>query len=348
MAVETYKFLTLEQIEHFMTYGWVSIPEAFTREQAKGWTKDLWVRLGYDEKDPSTWILEKINMPVINTVDVREFAPKAWGAICELSGGEDRVAEISRHWGDNFIVNFGKAKLKGRIVGPRDVDNWHVDGDSFIHHLDSPNQGLLVIPCITDVLENGGATYICPDGIKVVAQHLHDNPEGVTPYMARRGEENKGHELQWFCHQIKDASKCNLFQQMTGKCGDVVLMHPLMMHSASRNSLHIPRVITNPFVCLKEPFNFNRQDPREYSLIEKKTLKELGVEALPDWKIKGSRETLTPGRVAIHEKMKELELQRLAGEDVGPVADSGVEVHREVVKGLVWEKPEQTMTAQKV
>lgn len=96
MAVETFDFLTPEQIEHFMTYGWISIPSAFTREQAQAWTEDLWTRLGYDEKDPSTWILEKINMPVINTIDVRSFAPKAWGAICELSGGEDRVAEISR------------------------------------------------------------------------------------------------------------------------------------------------------------------------------------------------------------------------------------------------------------
>lgn len=122
-------------------------------------------------------------------------------------------------------------------------------------------------------------------------------------------------------------------------------MNPLIMHSASRNSLYILKVITNLFIGLKEPFNFNREDPREYSLIEKKTLKELGVKALPDWKIKGTRETLMPGRVAIHEKMKELELRRLAREDVGPVADSGVEVHREIVKGLVWKKPEQVMTA---
>ncbi len=110
--------------------------------------------------------------------------------------------------------------------------------------------------------------------------------------MARRGEEHNWHEFQWFCQQIKDPEKCGLFQQMTGKCGDVVLMHPFMMHSASRNSLHVPRVITNPFVCLKEPFNFDRADPREYSLVEKKTLKELGVDSLPNWKIKGNREVL--------------------------------------------------------
>ena len=340
MAVNKYQFLTADQVEHFMDYGWVSISNCFTTEQAEQWTKDLWTRLGYDRDNPSTWVLEKINMPMINSIDAREFAPRAWGAICELCGGEERITERSRDWGDNFIVNFGKPKLKGRIIGPREVDNWHVDGDNFIHYLDSPEQGLLVIPCITDVLENGGATYICPDGIGVVAKHLHDNPQGVTPYMARRGEEDQWNEFQWFWEQIKDTEKCKLFQQMTGKCGDVVLMHPLMMHSASRNSLHIPRVITNPSVSLKEPFNFNRNDPREYSLVEKKTLKELGVTNLPTWKIHAPRERLTPGREGIHARMKELELRRLAGENVGPVADTGVEVHREVVTGLVWKKPD--------
>jgi hypothetical protein len=49
--------------------------------------------------------------------------------ICELSGGEDRIADVCHQWGDNFIVNFGKEKLKGRFVGPRELDNWHVDGD---------------------------------------------------------------------------------------------------------------------------------------------------------------------------------------------------------------------------
>ncbi|CZR53657.1 uncharacterized protein PAC_03537 [Phialocephala subalpina] len=339
MAIEKYEFLTPDQIDHFMTYGWISIPTCFTESQASQWTKDIWTRLGYSKTDSSTWALEKINMPTHKSIDARSFAPKAWGAICELCGGEDRIADISRQWGDNFIVNFGNEELKGVVVGPRELDNWHVDGDHFIHYLDSPEQSLLVIPCFTDVLEDGGATYICPDGIGVVAKYLRDNPEGVTPYMARRGEEHGWHDFQWFCEQVMDSKKCNLFQQMTGKCGDVVLMHPLMMHSASRNSLHVPRVITNPCVRLKEPFNFNREDPREYSLVERKTMKELGVKGLLNWKIKGERENLRPQRENIHARMKELELRRLAGEDVGPVGDTGVEVHRELVKGLVWKAP---------
>ncbi|KAL7921417.1 hypothetical protein ACQKWADRAFT_125957 [Trichoderma austrokoningii] len=91
---------------------------------------------------------------------------------------------------------------------------------------------------------------------------------------------------------------------MTGECGDIVLMYPLpefSTHTQGHNQ---------PLCMLEEPFDFNQLDPREYSLIEKKMLKELGVEALPDWKIPGMRETLTPGQEAIHE-IKELELRRL-------------------------------------
>jgi len=164
-----------------MTYGWISISDCFTKEQAEEWAKDLWTRLGYDKNDSSTWVLEKINMPLLKYIDARELALKAWGAICELSGGEDRIEDICRQWGDNFIVNFGN---------------------------------------------------------------------------------------------------------------------------------------------------------------ERKTLKELGVDSLPNWKIKGERETLRPERENIHARVKELELRRLGGKNVGPVGDTGVEVHRELVKGLVWKKPE--------
>ena len=53
-----------------------------------------------------------------------------------------------------------------------------------------------------------------------------------------------------------------------------------MLHSASKNHLRALRIITNPAVALKEPFNFNRENPEEYSLVERKTLRELGVDRL--------------------------------------------------------------------
>ncbi len=45
-------------------------------------------------------------------------------------------------------------------------------GDFFIHFLDSPEQGLLVIPLYTDIHPNGGGTWICSEGPKRIGKHL--------------------------------------------------------------------------------------------------------------------------------------------------------------------------------
>jgi len=68
-----------------------------------------------------------------------------------------------------------------------------------------------------------------------------------------------------------------------------------MLHSASRNLLRTLRIITNPPVSLKSPFNYNRANPEDYSLVEQKTLRDLGKPAgLGNWKIAGPRERIVP------------------------------------------------------
>lgn len=64
--------------------------------------------------------------------------------------------------------------------------------------------------------------------------------------------------------------------EFTGNMGDVYLVHPFMLHSAGKNHLRIPRIITNPQVSLKEPFKLERKDG-DYSLVEQKTLRALGM-----------------------------------------------------------------------
>jgi hypothetical protein len=126
--------------------------------------------------------------------------------------------------------------------------------------------------------------------------------------MVPRGEHSKHEKLGWYCDIVK---KCSNFHEMTGKIGDVILMHPLMVHSASRNSLRIPRIITNPPVSLNEPFNFDRENPEEYSLVELKTLQALGKEGLQGWKATGPRETIVPERMRNAIEMKRLEMERV-------------------------------------
>ncbi|KAK0621187.1 hypothetical protein B0T17DRAFT_508561 [Bombardia bombarda] len=304
--------LTPEEREHFINHGWIKIPGAFTKEQAETITGNVWTRLGMSPTDKSTWTRLRTNMPSHSNFDASQFAPRAWAAICELCGGEDRVASWSKMWKDSLIVNLGTALGEGRPVPPHKLDGWHCDGDFFVHFLDSPEQGLLVIPLFTDIIPEGGGTVICPDAIPKVAQHLYDHPEGVSPRMTPRGGTDFKQEqnLNWFNGVAKS---CSTFVEATGKAGDVYLLHPLMLHSAASNAMRNVRIITNPPVALNKPFCFDREDG-DYSPVELATLKALGRDRLEGWKITSPRERVVPERIRIQERMKMEELQRLEEE----------------------------------
>ena len=71
-------------------------------------------------------------------------------------------------------MNLGSPEWAGTSVRRKEksLDGWHVDGDFFVHFLDSPEQGLLVIPIFTDIEEDGGGTMVAPEGIGKVAKWL--------------------------------------------------------------------------------------------------------------------------------------------------------------------------------
>ncbi|KAJ7749190.1 hypothetical protein B0H16DRAFT_892215 [Mycena metata] len=306
--------LSAEQKAHFLTHGFIHLHQCFSRESSEAFTAHLWTRLGMSPTDKSTWHTERINMPSHTSVLVSEFAPKAWSAICELVGGADRISDATKVWKDSFIVNLGKEAQDA--VPFRDLDGWHVDGDFFHHFLDSPEQALLVIPIFSDIRPGGGGTAICTDGIGVVARHLYANPKGVTPWMYVRGTpESTGPDRLSFYSSIvqnRELSSDASFHEMTGEVGDVYLLHPLMVHSATKNATRVPRVITNPPVALKEPFIFDRERKGEFSLVEQKTLQELGhPEGLSGWKVECERDGFVPRRIKIQEEMKERERERL-------------------------------------
>jgi hypothetical protein len=207
---------------------------------------------------------------------MRDFCPKAWSAICELCGGEDRidtgatstpgldssVSDISLSViNDGFIVNVGskpdaakwkEAATQGtpqgsdgltpaqqKLLDPHDRDNWHVDGDFFHHFLDSKEQALLPIVLFKDINIGGGGTMICPDAIPTMASHLAAHPEGVMPDMTEienRKTPYKDFDHAFFDAAVKPVAK-EKFKTAVGKAGDIYLLHPLMVHSAAPNYL---------------------------------------------------------------------------------------------------------------
>ncbi|ORX37947.1 hypothetical protein BD324DRAFT_623919 [Kockovaella imperatae] len=306
-----YKFLTDEQVESFMRDGYIKLEGAFSKEKAEAWKQDAWIRLDMDPNDMSTWNREWINMPVIRSEKIEDFSPVAWGAMLELIGGIERLRMDRDSWGDNFIVNLGTPEThNAEPPHPRDLDAWHCDGDSYKHFLDSPEVALLMIPLFSKVESKGGCTFISPDATTKIIEFLRDHPEGVgggdgAPWKPTPGEMVKA------SHQ---------FIECTGEPGDVFLCHPLMMHTKSQNNTRVPRFMINPWAALNEPHKFKRDNTDDYSLVELKTLKELGrtPEEGYDFRATTERKAAPSKRHGIQAEWKRQELERLARAGIVP------------------------------
>lgn len=169
MAPQQYKSLAPDEVEHFLTHGWIKVENAIEPQYIERFMKDFWARLDYDEHDKSTWKEEYVSLTRHREVRMEEFCPKAWGKIIDIVGGEDRLDPVrERYAGDAFIINFGtEERAKETPIAPQDKTTWHIDDDWYRLFLDSSGNALTVIHCYTDVLgDNGGGTTLCEDGIK--------------------------------------------------------------------------------------------------------------------------------------------------------------------------------------
>ncbi len=252
--------LTPEQREQFLSEGFTVVQGAFPRADAIAWVREECARAGLRPGRPETWTKEYDRIETQRRVKLEEYAPAAWEASCDLMGGRERVA--NRAGIGLFAVNFRQGADKPYQPASADVPGWHKDGWKFRHFLDSPEQGLLGIPLMTDVLPEGGGTFIAADSVGPVARYLAAHPEGMMPDGFTR----------W-----RLLAECHDFREITGEAGDFFLLHPYLLHAVSQNRLRRPRAICNILYELKEPMNFHRADG-DYSPVEEAILRGLGVD----------------------------------------------------------------------
>ena len=80
-------------------------------------------------------------------------------------------------------------------------------------------------------------------------------------------------------------------------------------------------------MSLAAPFQFDRADPADYSLVELKTIQDVGgPERLRGWAATGERERFAPARLAMKQRHYE--------EEVGRLRDLGIEVGGEPVSQM--------------
>lgn len=130
-----YKHLTPEDQRHFVAHGWLRVPGAIKQKYIDEWMSDLWVRLGYDPNDKSTWKEEYTKLPRHREVPAAEFCPEAWAKMCEIVGGEDAIDPVrERYYGDQFICNFGSEARAKQTEDTKyeDLTGWHIDEDWYV------------------------------------------------------------------------------------------------------------------------------------------------------------------------------------------------------------------------
>ncbi|MEQ6204817.1 phytanoyl-CoA dioxygenase family protein [Sulfitobacter sp. HNIBRBA2951] len=213
-------------VEAFLRQGIVKIPNAL--DFGSGTLLNTWreeVALGLSNTPPGL-----VAPTPTKKVVLSEVAPDLW-ALCEaLLGGHDAVE-------DAWLTNGPVAN-----IGPNleQAFGWHIDGDFFRHFINSPEQGLLMIVLWTDVNVSSGPTQVILDSIGPIARALNANPEGVwqmdLPY----------NEI------VSDSQGA---APIVGQAGDVFLMHPFVVHSASPKLDPGIRLISNPVVRRKYPFD---------------------------------------------------------------------------------------------
>ena len=261
--------LSAEQIEQFMSDGYLRIEGAFDATWARRWREqattrireepERWVR-GYeaqdsqdptrslrefDPREPRTWTWPRIEVRGPETIDIATSSPRGWGAICDLLGGAERIK--TKQWHNYLILNLCADAELGITRPAPHWQSWHIDDPNPMTRLDNIRNGLIGIVLFDDLLPGSGNTWLCPDSLPRVARELAAHPEGVD-FCSRRGG--------WL------TQRCQRFVEVVGGIGDLVLMHPLLMHSSAPNPSGRIRWMGNPMVYMNEALDPHRPAAR--------------------------------------------------------------------------------------
>ena len=274
--------LNRQQAAHFLDHGYLVVPQAFppafaAAARAHAWT-ELAAKHGVSKNDRATW--PGVGGPVPGyyrtagsgrRLLLQADAPRAFAAVADAVGGADRLPNNGSELalGDAAVANLGAPDAQWAPPCSRQR-GWHKDGWHFRHFLDSPEQGLLLVPFYSDVLPRSGGTAMATDSIAPVARLLAAHPEGLHA----DGVQGGGYLIPGLIEQ------CRQFVELTGSAGDLAIIHPYMLHRAVPNPSARPRFIANVALVLDAPMRFRRL-AGDYSLVELATLRALGAASLP-------------------------------------------------------------------
>jgi hypothetical protein len=248
--------LSERSLAHFREFGWLRVAGAFDAEAARAMRDSVWRALGnmgiYQDR-PSTWTAERpahlqhlkddpvfqrlgsdILLSVIDTIleGVPYKRPKNWGAL--------------------FLA------FPGSTPWHIPTGGWHIDAYYASPLL--PMRSVKTFALIGDVAERGGGTLMVSGSHRLVSTWFQENPpsRGARSAQMRRllrrhsylrdlqNPGDEGERIERFMRRVEDVDGIPLqVVEAIGKAGDVILVHPLVMHAAAPNNTTEPRFMVS-------------------------------------------------------------------------------------------------------
>lgn len=223
--------LTDTQIEGFVRDGYLRLDGAVPAAVAQRCQDELWQAAGYDRADPGTWTDTLVRIGGLASPPFREAAtlPVLHQAFDQLVGPGT--------WRPR--TGLGTFPLRFPGPGPAKEAGWHLEasfqgrGGEWRVNLRSRGRALLMLFLFSDVGPDDAPTLVR------AGSHLD-----VPPLLHGHGDEG----LEWMslCRLAVPASEHRPVALVTGRCGDVVLCHPFLVHSGQAHRGSVPRFMAQP------------------------------------------------------------------------------------------------------
>jgi hypothetical protein len=250
-----------ETTEHFRVHGWMRVRAAFSAEEAAAMREAVWRALdevGIRRDARTTWMKERPEHlqqlksdPAFQAVGSARLLHAIDAAL------EGQAYDKPNNWGACFIAFPTKEAWNVPSSG------WHADA-SYLSPL-SPPAGLRTHALFGDVARRAGGTLIVSGSHRLVHQYFkaHPPPHGTRgaeyrrllsshPYVAALHSEGDPRERVFrFLRHAEEHDGIPLrVVENTGAAGDVILLHPLVLHVATPNTGSSPRFLLSGAIDL--------------------------------------------------------------------------------------------------
>lgn len=246
--------LSSQQIDQFITQGFVRIDNAFSADVASQARDILWKDLGLDKNDPTTWTKPVIRLGMYSQEPFTASAntPVLHAAFDQLVGVGKWLP--CRSMG-TFPVRFPSDEDPGDA-------GWHVDASfpgadpanywEWRVNINSKGRGLLMLFLYSDVSEHDAPTRIRIGSHADVARTLQPEGEAGLAFMDIAGK--------------LDAMPEREIALATGKAGSVYLCHPFIAHAAQPHQGTEPKFMAQPPLLLREDLSVKGESPVERAI----------------------------------------------------------------------------------